>query len=212
MSFGSTFGLSRAALTLAFVALGAGGALADRIKNPTAVFSGLDKITGRIVSFEVGVGETVQFGSLQMTPQVCYTKPPTENPNTTTFVEVDDTEADGTFKRVFSGWMFASSPGLHGMEHPVYDLWLVNCKGGTEVIAEPKDAPEALPPVEPANASPRSPTTPNTTIIAPGGTAPPVGAVERTPIQPPAQRRPPRRVVPAPTNEAPLINNDRPND
>src|SRR3954470_3236923 len=131
--------IARAALALGLLAGSIGAAQADRIKNPTAVFSGLDKITGRIVSFEVATGETVQFGSLQMTPRVCYTRPPTESPNTTTFVEVDEVGLDNKYRRVFTGWMFASSPGLHGIEHPVYDIWLVECKGGTEVIAEPKE-------------------------------------------------------------------------
>ncbi len=154
---------TRAALAMAGVLLGAGAAQADRIKNPTAIFSGLDKITGRIVSFEVAVDETVQFGSLQMTAKVCYSKPPNENPNTTAFVEVDDTSLGDKGKRVFSGWMFAASPGLHGMEHPVYDIWLVDCKGGTEVIAEQKVAPEELPPIrqEPAAAG-RQPLSPLT--------------------------------------------------
>ena len=80
----------RTALALALLAGGAGQAQADKIKNPTAVFSGLDKITGRIISFEVAVDETVQFGALQLTPRVCYTRPPTESPNTTAFVEVDE--------------------------------------------------------------------------------------------------------------------------
>jgi hypothetical protein len=126
-----TFGWTRAALVLASVLGSFGAAHADRIKNPTAVFSGLDKITGRIVSFEVGVDETVQFGALQLTTRVCFTKPPTETPNTTSFIEVDEPGPDGKAKRVFSGWLFAASPGLHGLEHPVYDIWLVDCKGGT---------------------------------------------------------------------------------
>ncbi len=72
--------LSRAVRALCFGAacLAAVPAVADKIKNPTAVFSGLDKITGRIVSFEVAVDETVQFGALQLTPRVCYSRPPTE--------------------------------------------------------------------------------------------------------------------------------------
>ena len=74
-----------AAVLVALLAL-PGAAAADKIKNPTAVFSGLDKITGRIVSFEVAIDETVQFGSLQITPRVCYTRPPTEAPQTDTFV------------------------------------------------------------------------------------------------------------------------------
>jgi hypothetical protein len=116
---------------------------ADKIKNPTAIFSGLDKITGRIISFEASVDETVQFGALQMTPRVCFTRPPTESPNTTTFVEVDEVTLEGKYRRIFTGWMFATSPGLHGIEHAVYDIWLVDCKGGTEIIVEPKaeDAP-----------------------------------------------------------------------
>ena len=128
-----------AAAALACATLAAGPALADKIKNPTAVFSGLDKITGRIISFEVAVDETVQFGALQLTPKMCFTRPPTENPNTTGFVEVDEVTLDNKYRRIFNGWMFASSPGLHGIEHAIYDVWLTDCKGGTDVIAEPKD-------------------------------------------------------------------------
>ena len=61
-----------------------------RSANPVAVFSGLDKITGRIISFDVYIDETVQFGALQVTPRVCYTRPPTEAPLTDAFVEVDE--------------------------------------------------------------------------------------------------------------------------
>src|SRR3954454_11316321 len=100
----------RVAAVLALAALGAGGAAADKIKNPTAVFSGLDKITGRIISFEVAVDETVQFGALQLTPRVCYTRPPTENANTTAFVEVDEVTFTNEYRRIFGGWVFASSP------------------------------------------------------------------------------------------------------
>ncbi len=113
-----------------------GIASADKIKNPTAVFSGLDKITGRIISFEVAIDETVQFGSLQVTARVCYTRPPTEAPQTDTFVEVDEVTSDKDYKRIFSGWMYAASPGLHGIEHPIYDIWLTGCKGGTDIIVD----------------------------------------------------------------------------
>ena len=122
-----------AAATL--VAAGA-PALADKIKHPTAVFSGLDKITGRIISFEAALGETVQFGSLQITPRVCYSRPPTEAPQTDAFAEVDEVAEDHTTHRIFTGWMFADSPGLHGVEQPVYDLWLTDCKGDGELIHE----------------------------------------------------------------------------
>ncbi|MEJ0095556.1 MAG: DUF2155 domain-containing protein [Methylocella sp.] len=127
---------------------------ADKIKHPIAVFSGLDKITGRIISFEVAMDETVQFGTLQITERACYTRPATEAPQTTTFVEVDEVDAQNDYKRIFSGWMFASSPGLHAIEHPVYDIWLTDCKGGGETIANPDvTATEPTPP-PPENAKP----------------------------------------------------------
>jgi hypothetical protein len=135
--------LVRAGLALGLAALAAGPVRADKIKNPTAVFSGLDKITGRIVSFEVAVDETVQFGALQLTPRVCYTRPPTEPTNTTAFLEVDEVTLDNKYRRIFTGWMFASSPGLHAIEHPIYDIWLVDCKGGSDVIAEAKEQDDA---------------------------------------------------------------------
>jgi hypothetical protein len=119
-------------------------ALADRIRNPTAVFSGLDKITGRIISFEVAVNETVQFGALQLTPRVCWSRPPTEAPQTTSFVEVDEVTLTNEYRRIFTGWMFASSPGLHGVEHPIYDIWLTECKGGTEIVIETKEPENPL--------------------------------------------------------------------
>jgi hypothetical protein len=102
----------------------------QRISNPTAIFAGLDKITGRIISFNVAIDETVQFGALQVTPRVCYSRPPTETPQTDAFVEVDEVTLKGEIKRIFTGWMFAASPGLHAVEHPIYDVWLTDCKGG----------------------------------------------------------------------------------
>jgi hypothetical protein len=99
-----------------------------RIANPTATFSGLDKISGRIIQFDVALNETVQFGALQVTPRACYTRPPTETQNTTAFVEVDEITLKAEIRRIFSGWMFASSPGLNAVEHPIYDIWLIDCK------------------------------------------------------------------------------------
>jgi hypothetical protein len=75
-----------------FIALPAAG---DKIRNPVAVFSGLDKITGRITSFDVAMGETAQFGALQVTPRVCYTRPVTETQNTTSFTEVNEVTLKG---------------------------------------------------------------------------------------------------------------------
>jgi hypothetical protein len=103
-------------------------ARAERIANPIAVFAGLDKITGVTTTFEVPIGEEKQFGGLIVKPDVCYSRPVTEEPKTTTFVEVDEIESDKTRRRVFSGWMFAESPGLSAVEHPIYDVWLTGCR------------------------------------------------------------------------------------
>ena len=121
----------------------------EKIENGRAVFAGLDKITGRTITFDAAIGETVQFGALQVTARACYTRPPTEPTNTDAFVEVDEVTLQGEIKRIFTGWMFASSPGLHAVEHPVYDVWLTDCESPlTGPVAESAAQPA------PANALP----------------------------------------------------------
>ncbi|MFO1123436.1 MAG: DUF2155 domain-containing protein [Hyphomicrobiales bacterium] len=120
--------MKRLALALPLAAVLAQPALADRIANPIAIFAGLDKITGVTTTFEVPIGEQRQFGGLVVLPHVCYTRPVTEEPKTTTFVEVDEIDATKARKRIFSGWMFAESPGLNAVEHPIYDVWLTGCR------------------------------------------------------------------------------------
>ena len=107
----------------------------QRIKNPVAEFAGIDKITGRIITFDVYVDETVQFGALQVTPRVCYSRPENEEPKTDSFVEVDEITLDRKIRRIFTGWMFAESPGLNAVEHAVYDVWLKACKQKSDVPA-----------------------------------------------------------------------------
>jgi len=114
---------------------------AQKIVNKKAVFSGLDKITGRIINFDADIGETVQFGALRVKTDACYTRPATEAANTDAFVEVDEITLQGEVKRIFSGWMFAASPGLHGVEHPVYDIWLTDCKQPDVVAAQQETRP-----------------------------------------------------------------------
>jgi len=120
--------MKRLAVAVAAVACGAFPAAAERIANPIAVFNGLDKITGVTTTFEIAIGQEKQFGGLIVRADACYTRPVTEEPKTSTFVEVDEVEADKTRKRVFAGWMFAESPGLSGVEHPIYDVWLTGCR------------------------------------------------------------------------------------
>jgi hypothetical protein len=109
------------------------GAELPRTENPVAEFAGIDKITGRIISFDVYMNETVQFGALQVTPRVCMSSPENAEPKTDSFVEVDEITLDRKIRRIFSGWMFAESPGLNAVEHAVYDVWLKSCKQSSEV-------------------------------------------------------------------------------
>jgi hypothetical protein len=110
-------------------------AFAAKVKNPVAVFSGLDKITGRTTSFDVYIDETVQFGALQVTPRVCYSHDETEKQKIDGFVEVDEITLDRKIRRIFTGWMFAASPGLNAVDHPIYDVWLTGCKQSSDVPA-----------------------------------------------------------------------------
>jgi hypothetical protein len=120
---------------------------AQKIVNKKASFSGLDKITGRIINFDEDIGETVQFGALRVKTDACYTRPATEAANTDAFVEVDEITLQGEVKRIFSGWMYAASPGLHGVEHPIYDIWLTDCKGpDTTIVSAQPDPPKPAPP------------------------------------------------------------------
>ena len=103
-------------------------ALAERIANPIAVFNGLDKITGVTTTFEIPIGQERRFGTLIVKPDACYSRPVTEAPKTTSFVEVDQLESGTARRQIFSGWMFAESPGLSAVEHPIYDVWLTGCR------------------------------------------------------------------------------------
>jgi hypothetical protein len=195
-----TFALHRtlgllAPLAVAALCLAPADAFADKIKHPTAVFAGLDKITGRIIAFDVAIDETVQFGTLQITPRACYTRPPTEAPLTLGFAEVDEVTTTKEFKRIFSGWMFAASPGLHGVEHPVYDVWVTDCTGGKEIIRDAVATPEPDPAAQPPR--PRQQARP---VTPPAGVAPTAPGLAPAPA---AQPRPP--VNPAPASNAPPL-------
>lgn len=115
-------------------------AAAQRIANPVAEFAGIDKITGRIITFDVYLDETVQFGALQVTPRVCYSSPEGAEPKTDAFVEVDEITLDRKIRRIFTGWMFAESPGLNAVEHAVYDVWLKGCKQESDVPPPPQES------------------------------------------------------------------------
>jgi hypothetical protein len=120
---------------------------AHAIQMEEAVLQGLDKITARISTIKVAVGETVNFGSLQITLRACDKKPPEETPESAAFLQIVEHKQGEQPVTRFSGWMFASSPALSAMEHPVYDLWVLDCEN--KGAAQPEQAPVT----EPAPAS-----------------------------------------------------------
>ena len=96
--------------------------------NRTVVLQALDKVTARITKLEVGVGEEIRFGTLLITLRTCTKRPPEEPPEVTAFLEIVDDKPGAPPVELFSGWMFASSPALSAVEHPVYDVWVIDCK------------------------------------------------------------------------------------
>jgi len=135
--------------------LGENNALAQRINNKVAVFSALDKVTARIRELKIPIDQTVQFGSLKVTPRVCYSSPPEVRPKTSTFVQVDEVLLNGDEKRIFSGWMFAESPALNAVEHPVFDVWLTRCDGQEKTVGTATNKGQQLGPATPPSLTTR---------------------------------------------------------
>lgn len=98
--------------------------------EPTiAVLRALDKITARITELEIPVGGKQGFGTLTIDVQYCRSRPPIEPPESFAYLTIHDRPAGQTEEvKVFEGWMLASSPALNGLEHPVYDVWVIACK------------------------------------------------------------------------------------
>lgn len=130
------------ALPLFLIALAAVGAAAPALalSGDIAVLQGLDKTTARISTFEAPLDQPVRFGSLEIIARACDKKPPEEPPESTAFLEIVDVRPDSPAVEVFRGWMFASSPAVSAMEHPVYDVWVVDCKKASSSSSE--TAPE----------------------------------------------------------------------
>ena len=135
--------LAGAALTATIVAGGAGAA--EMIQEPLAQMQGLDKITARVSQFEAPVGKTVRFGNLSIVVRDCRKSPPEERPENAAFVEIYEARPGEEKERLFSGWMFSSSPALSALEHPVYDVTLLECKGATPSPPPPATNPSSTP-------------------------------------------------------------------
>lgn len=93
-----------------------------------AILGGLDKITARVTPIRVPLGQTVRFGTLEIQAKACDKRPPEEPPESAAYVEIRELKPGEQPARVFAGWMFASSPALSALEHPVYDVWVTDCQ------------------------------------------------------------------------------------
>ena len=121
----------RSGLLLLLLVLIPISAFAETIAEPVALLQGLDKITARVSKFEAQVGTPALFGTLSIRVRDCEKNPPEETPESAAFVEIDEMRQGEDSKRLFSGWMFASSPALSALEHPVYDIILLDCRAAS---------------------------------------------------------------------------------
>lgn len=121
-------------LSALVLGLAAGEARAEE----AAVLRGLDKITARITTFEAPIGREVAFGTLRILAFTCQKRPPEEPPEVAVFLSISDHRiGDDLPTPLFTGWMFASSPALSALEHPVYDVWVIDCKTISTEGSEP---------------------------------------------------------------------------
>ena len=109
-----------------------------------ALLQGLNKITARVSPIEAPVDHAVTFGTLSITMRTCWKAPPEEPPESAVFLEIRDDKPGEPPVALFSGWMFASSPGLSALEHPVYDIWVLDCREAPDASnSDESRAPEA---------------------------------------------------------------------
>ncbi|MFO1069819.1 MAG: DUF2155 domain-containing protein [Geminicoccaceae bacterium] len=122
---------------------------AATILYPGVVLQALDKVTARTTILTLELDRPVQYGSLTIVARTCLETPPTEPPESAAFLEITSTEPGKPAKAEFTGWMLASSPALSALEHPVYDVWVLDCSGEAA-----GSQPEALEAPEPTTSSP----------------------------------------------------------
>ena len=96
-----------------------------------AVLQGLDKVTARVSTIDAPVGDVVRFGTLEIIARVCDKRPPEETPESAAFLDVWEVRPGEPAVSLFRGWMFASSPALSALEHPVYDVWVLDCRNSS---------------------------------------------------------------------------------
>jgi hypothetical protein len=106
-------------------------AQAPSVDTGLAVLQTLDKVTGRVRPLEIAVGTTGAFGPLAIAVRACRKRPPEEPPESAAFLEIAERKSAETVVDLFRGWMFASSPAVSALEHPVYDVWVIDCRAAS---------------------------------------------------------------------------------
>ena len=106
----------------------AGPAAAQQLSQRAAMMQGLDKVTARVSTFPLEVDRPARFGTLEITLRACHKRPPEEPPESAAFLEIRELRLGEQPRPLFSGWMFASSPALNPLQHPVYDVWVLECR------------------------------------------------------------------------------------
>ncbi len=136
----------RFAVAAWFLAAAVVPAKAVAIEGQIVVLQGLDKVTARVLTFETRIDEPVRFGTLEIIPRFCDRAPPEEPPESKAFLDIYEARDGEERADLFHGWMFASSPALNALEHPVYDVWVLDCKTAEPVApTEPPVAGEQTP-------------------------------------------------------------------
>lgn len=134
--------LAAAVLTLAGAS---SGLIAPALADPygVAVLQALDKVTARVTTIDAPLNETVKYNTLEIIVRACDKKPPEETPESTAFLDIWEARPGEPMQGVFRGWMFASSPAVSAMEHPVYDVWVLDCKNPITSESKEPDEPSA---------------------------------------------------------------------
>ena len=88
----------------------------------------LDKITAKVKNYEIPINTILKTGSLSIQIYACYTTLPEEVPEDYALLRIYDYLDKKNNKLIYQGWMISSSPSSTPLEHPIYDLWIKDCK------------------------------------------------------------------------------------
>jgi hypothetical protein len=127
--------LTTPVIVLAMGALGVFAIPTVATAGKVAVLQGLNKVTAQVSTIEAPVNETAEFGKLKILARTCHKAPPEEPPESTALLIIEEVKPERGTEKLFAGWMFASSPALSALEHPVYDIWVVDCRDDSPAVA-----------------------------------------------------------------------------